>query len=364
MGADFQAFDRYRTMRPNEGSSITVVPKTNPAPGEFPQYMMIDVRALSLQDNSTADATRLRNYMLEARELAEENRNQLARRPELPPIPSVREIERNLDLLRTNEDPLYTTGGGVAMGGLISLIDSRSSSLQNRLEEVFPSDEIKQFSARDEANFDIYVRHHEAAHMILDLEEPGSDFVGAVMLLKEHPEARDMLRTVADLRMVEGVMHGENAYSKYGIECTAAIEAALNLSPERIRSMSTAEAYRLGKRFDDMNDFNNTVDVSVEDRLHSSMVPERDWWHSLSLIWDRSARDEQNQIHVSAWQIGRTLDRNPPWAGTPEARLRDSLDRLEDNKSGQCPVDREAFSAPTDTGTAIGHGLTPTTFSP
>jgi hypothetical protein len=82
---------------------------------------------------------------------------------------------------------LTSAGGGTIIGSLdIAVIDGRTLSLENRIDSVYgrgmsgPSQEQEQLYYE-------FTRHHENAHLMLGLKEPGSDFMATVALLRCKP---------------------------------------------------------------------------------------------------------------------------------------------------------------------------------
>jgi hypothetical protein len=79
-----------------------------------------------------------------------------------------------------------------------------------------------------------FIKLHEYGHVTgkvsPDILEAGGDFYAAVRLLKEHPEAREVLQFVAEARAVNLLNWGQDQFP-YGMSSILAIQKALKMSP-------------------------------------------------------------------------------------------------------------------------------------
>lgn len=133
----------------------------------------------------------------------------------------------------------------------ISVVDSRRTGITDLLRPLIEGDvEFRNISPENEQSLNEFVRHHEAAHTILGLQEAGSDFMAAVTILKNNdtPEAREALQIFADFRLLTSDMGEE-----YGVECKEAIEMALDADPEELRRLPIETLYQVANNLDIKN---------------------------------------------------------------------------------------------------------------
>ncbi len=167
---------------------------------------------------------------------------------------------------------LQENGGGVALRGVgVALMDSRTSNLKSDIDDLFHTG-FQKISPTDEKHYDTYVRHHEAAHLILGLNEAGADFVSAALTLRAHPDARHALEITADMRMIRGMKNGEADYSVYGVECHDAIKRVLAMSPEKLKAMSLKDMYEIGTQYDELNRKHSLSDNSPEKNVQRALT--------------------------------------------------------------------------------------------
>ena len=177
-----------------------------------------------------------------------------------------------------NVDGALGPGGATTMdisGLKIVLISPETSSLEEYTQ--FSTDNTNQvidFTPEQEKIFDRYVREHEFAHKVSDLEEPGSDFISAVRLLKGAPDAREVLEHLADMRLIYPMMNDNVRIDKiheYGFECYDAIQAALSLTDEELANLTHEELVETAKSFD------NVVKKQIEDDpyMDNALVEEK-----------------------------------------------------------------------------------------
>ncbi|MBP7722823.1 MAG: hypothetical protein KA155_09850 [Alphaproteobacteria bacterium] len=98
-----------------------------------------------------------------------------------------------------------------------------------------------------------FIKLHEYGHntgkVSPDVLEAGGDFYAAVRLLKEHPEAREVLQFVADTRAVNILNWGQDQFP-YGMSSILAIHKALAMSPQQIAAMSEGDILKQAKAYD------------------------------------------------------------------------------------------------------------------
>jgi hypothetical protein len=98
-----------------------------------------------------------------------------------------------------------------------------------------------------------FIKLHEYGHVTgkisPDILEAGGDFYAAVRLLKEHPEAREVLQFVAEARAVNLLNWGQDQFP-YGMSSVLAIQKALKLSPAEIAGMGEEEILKHAKAYD------------------------------------------------------------------------------------------------------------------
>lgn len=166
------------------------------------------------------------------------------------------------DLLEeaTQYNTLSDYGGGLVgkKERALFVTDARSISQSTDIEEVLQKDITKDTTHINRFAIE-KVRRHEAAHATLDLKEPGSDFIAAATMLRDHPESRKMWENEADIRLVYGLQRGVPALESYGLECHDAIKRALAMTPAELRSASTQALYAIGMEYDIKNDLNRSL---------------------------------------------------------------------------------------------------------
>jgi hypothetical protein len=287
MGGDLEAFKDYMDLGFNEDSVYLSIPRRKSITD--PLLMILGARTpshyLLFNIASSAQGPIAQAYGAGAleRQARETARPSSEDRPPLfgaGEIPANRRTIKDILQKAAHEPMLAWGGGGVALPMQSTLlVDPRT--IHNIGKKVMPD-----ATPRDLSHFQTLVRHHEAAHLMLDLKEPGGDFVAAVLTLRQHPEARGMLRQWADYRLLQGISWGGGAAQAYGAECHDAIEHALDLPPEKIRSMSLQEMYVTAQRYDFFNAHNAVKKDSPEQNVHNALTG-WDVGRGLSFIWDK-----------------------------------------------------------------------------
>lgn len=278
MGADFKAFQTYMDIGWDDNSSYLSIPRNGEGPTK--NYFLFNVAS-----STFGEAQRQLNIAALTRHMAEVPNNFMEQLPVFRMLGTGKTaVESFVDATVANPHALTFMPAAVAPKDGIGFVDQRvTDELATRIFPHLPPEQ--------QAFFTKATRHHEAAHLMLEMGEAGSDFVSSVLMLRDHPESRDFLRANADARLLKGIAEGEIDYKKYGAECHDAIEHALSLSPEKIRSLSLAEIHAIGKTYDDRNERNEKMDFSPEadarERL-SSPLNSSDIKRGLQRVWNHA----------------------------------------------------------------------------
>lgn len=205
-------------------------------------------------------------------------------------------------LLDTSKEgaTLQGAGGGTVIQNLgISVMDDRTVSLGNRIDSVYG----RAMPAPPQAQQDLYLeytRHHENAHLMLNLKEPASDFMASVALLRQHPEARETLQTIADLRLVDGFKDGPGNLARYGAESYEAIQRALSMTPEQIQNTPTETLHAIALEYDEKNQLNRTLmEESPEGKV-------------LSALDNRITGGANKSALITSWEVAAAHDYESP----------------------------------------------------
>lgn len=305
---DFKAFQEFMRAEGN-GSALTIVRRNNNAePGR--NYVHLDLAAYST--TSATDQTRIRNTVGEHLRTAGASQDVI--------------IQYNDFMDMAAREPVLAAsgGGGLFARGLV-MTDGRSISQSAEVEDVLQRDVTANMGRHDEFARE-KVRRHEIAHATLDLEEPGSDFVAAATMLRDHPESRAMWRNEADLRLVYGLQRGVPALSDYGVECHDAIERALAMTPAQLKSASLQTLHAIGAEYDQRNALNRSLGAaSPEGRVLatiSSATGHGMYDRSLRSQWEVAARGDSPEPNTALEGMRlnasttdamlRALERSPP----------------------------------------------------
>ena len=181
-----------------------------------------------------------------------------------------------INVLGDSEGAVVQTNMGVAY------FDRNEIQLENRafnsgltITKDFTVRPNTAFNPEQQRLFTEYVRLHEGAHMMLHLDEAGSDYVAARMLLREHPGpvTENLLQTVADMRAVAPYRRDEETgpamIQKYGIECSEGITAAI--ANARTEPGETLEdIHNIAQTYDDMNRADGAAQVALREALIES----------------------------------------------------------------------------------------------
>ena len=162
-------------------------------------------------------------------------------------------------------------GGGTAEPDMrVFYFDAQTNALTKSSKELYGT-AIKA-SARSEELYDIWTREHEAAHLFLDMDEAGADYVASMRLRMTHPGAETdaLLRRIADERTL-AIFRTEDLSeeNKYTFACTLAIEEALKTKIPKGKIFSGEELQKTGTNFDIKNDEmkQSRIDLQVVERL-------------------------------------------------------------------------------------------------
>lgn len=314
---DFRAFAKFLQAE-GSGQIVTTVPRSER--GETSNYMHIDLSAYA---NATQSARTAAQESVQ-RQLVEGGATQ-----------ETQLLYRDMLEAATQEAGLRDSGGGGAYLRGIIMTDNRSINQSAEITDVLQRDVTGDMSQHNRFATE-KVRRHEAAHEMLGLEEAGSDFVAAATMLRDHPESRAMWRNEADLRLVYGLQRGVESLSKYGVECHDAIERALAMSPQELRSASLQTLHAIGLEFDQKNAMNLSLGAnSPEGRILATIAEQTGHGLYKNLLkdqWGAAVRGEPPAKNVME-QLRYT-------ASTPEAMLL-ALDRAP-------PADREGRRIATD----------------
>jgi hypothetical protein len=168
-------------------------------------------------------------------------------------------------------DMQVSDGGGTAEPDMrVFYFDAQTNSLIKSSKELYGT-AIKA-SARSEELYDIWTREHEAAHLFLDMDEAGADYVASMRLRMTHSGAETdaLLRRIADERTL-AIFRTENTKEEnpYTYACTQAIEEALKTKLPKGKLFSGEELQKTGTNFDIKNDEmkQSRVDFQVVERL-------------------------------------------------------------------------------------------------
>ena len=195
---------------------------------------------------------------------------------------------------------LQSAGGGTIIGGLdISVMDDRTALFSTRLESVYGRED-QPTTFQQEQQYLEFTRHHENAHLMLDLREPGSDFMAATTFLKQHPEARDTIQTIADLRIVDGFKDGPGGLARYGMESYEAIQRALAIPPEQLKNASTEALYTIALEYDQKNEMNR----SLKERSPEGQV--------FTVLNDRITGGANRSGLQASWDLAAAYEREGP----------------------------------------------------
>ena len=175
-----------------------------------------------------------------------------------------KDIRADIADARSGTKLLADTGGGINhVEQRVILIDSATASFAGHLEESFSRD-LSGKDPQQQRLFGQYVREHETAHQILDLDEAGADYVASRRLLEKFPgpETEKFLQTMADTRVLwpyrsPDSIAGQVA-SSYGYGCSIAIEAAIAESRQGGK-LTVEELHANAETYDALNSHQKTV---------------------------------------------------------------------------------------------------------
>ena len=208
-------------------------------------------------------------------------------------------IDHMKDRIDTNIIGLREAGGGIADLQLnIALVDPRATSLSERIGSLFYHEAGPVFGKAQESYYAEFVRHHEAAHSILGLQEAGADFAAAAMTLKANPEARETLQIMADLRISEGMAGGYENFTLYGAECQLAIQEVLQMPQEELEKLDAKSMYKMAERFDAMTAGNEAIYIRSQPSAEFSL-------HEKIQGWD--AQDRMSFVSAAATHLGEGI---------------------------------------------------------
>lgn len=259
MGADFKAFQTYVDIGWDNSSSYLSIPRNGEGPTR--NYFLFN-----LASSSFGEAQKELNIAALGRHLAEVPGNLIHS------IPASLLSEEKMTA-RSFVDRSISNPQSLEFLAAVTLPQDGMVFIDQRATDAVSEGFLRHLPAEERTLFTPFARHHEAAHLMLQTQEAGSDFVASVLLLREQPESRDMLRSMADMRLLTGMLLGEKDYKLYGAECHDAIEHALSLSPEKIRSLSLEEMHAIGSTFDARNDKNAAMDYSPEAEARGRLSP-------------------------------------------------------------------------------------------
>lgn len=237
---DFKAFEDF--VRAGNNAPLTLVQRNTQGPTTH--YMQINLGAYAAvkPDQQSAVQTKLMTHLDQSG----------------APEGTKKAWGDALDEAAT-QPTLSEHGGGLSIQKLAFFItDPRSIRQTQMIEDVLQKDVTKDMTSFDH-HAQEKLRRHEAAHMTLGLDEPGSDFVAAATMLRDMPESRKMLENEADIRMVHGFQGGVPVLESYGVECHDAIKRALAMTPEELKNASTETLYAIGMEYDTQNALNRSL---------------------------------------------------------------------------------------------------------
>lgn len=270
MDPDFSAFQQYLNTDWNRGTPFVVIPAT----GRYsPNYLIINAAQYNSAPASGAtpeqikkqDATRAEiNQALLTHFSQTMNKFELA-------AGKGEAYDRTLAIFSkhhhgisewlANPEKLGGNSGRSFSQYSVFLYNDKVSSLELNTRENAPDAAAKSkrnaFTSADEYFFDRAVRHHEAAHMMLDLNEAGADFVSAALLLKENPNSEKALRARMDIRNVSWPLAEDTDDARHGMECAMAINYALNMNRDELKNMTWQQIYDTAKFFDRLTQENS-----------------------------------------------------------------------------------------------------------
>ena len=301
LNTDIPAFDRYLNTRWDSDKGFMSIPRTAPLPHEPRNMLIMDIFEVHNSPTKKQGLAAFKSHTVDLIErfafgdLLEKGDPRI-----VEARAKIRSMAKVMDRIDTNNISLQEAGGGIAYPYQeIALMDRRASSLKQRVDGLFNFGDSAKIGEREEFYSAKFTRHHESAHMILSLHEPGADYVATVLTLRDHPEARTALQMEADLRLIEGMAGGSDNYDAYGMECQRAIESAMKLSPSEIMSLDAAELYKRGSKFDDLANANNAQYNHTAERRAS---PEDNVFNRL-LEWDFKDRFEFATMAIEGFGV-------------------------------------------------------------
>lgn len=235
--SDYEAFNAY-VQASGAGGIVTTIPRTTHGPTT--QFVHFDASAFAAGTPAEQDSTR----KVFLQHLKDVNTNET-------------NLQGAVELLEyARQSPIFVNEeGGVAFPDRgFFITDDRSIKMGDQVREVMrapPSEraDIDRMKAQ-------WTKLHEASHIILGTNEAGSDFMASAIMLRDHPESREMLRLQADLRMVYGLQGGPGGASLYGVECHDAIERALSMTPGQLQTADAATMHIMASEYDHKNEMN------------------------------------------------------------------------------------------------------------
>ena len=259
---DISAFQKYMNTPWDHEKGFMQIPRDTPKPYQTKNFLIFDITEVDAGIARTQALDVFGNHYMD---FAESNIFTPLSQKGDPRHEEMRNEFRDfIDHMKSKIDigmaSLHGAGGGIADLDLdMALIDRRAMNFSGRIGALFQNPEGPVLDKTKEFHYGEFVRHHEAAHAVLGLQEPGADFAAAVMTLKEHPEARETVQILADLRLSEGMANGYENFSLYGAECQMAIQEAMELSPEELQKLDSKKLYEMAGHFDQLAAGNDAV---------------------------------------------------------------------------------------------------------
>lgn len=317
-GPDFTGYNQYLNSDTQDGVQIV----DGGLPGTDDDYVIIDYEQIR---NSDVPAQTLVDKFTA---VAEERFNELSGDITAEQVFSIADIEA----ARAGTPMLTEHGGGhVFDNQKILRLDPQTATLQEFASDIVGQDlPDTVFTQTEEELFALYVKEHENAHLFLDLNEAGSDYVASVRLLQERPgpETEAFLQKIADLREVAPYraippVAGITAL-KYGYGCTTAIEAAL-VTKDELEGLSVEAMYDNATTYDGLNGIIGSIRPEMS--IRNAMLTENP-----DLL-----RGNFNEGDVSA-TAQKLLDQETFEPGSKEVEileeLVDAADRIENSFGG------------------------------
>lgn len=132
------------------------------------------------------------------------------------------------------------------------------------------------YTPQQEALYAEFVRYHEAAHAVLNLDEAGADFMAAAALLNRYPDSPDVTRFLehmADLRVI-GAARNPNMNSLSGIEAYDAFHQAIGLHNRgELPPVEDSESlFLIAEQYDQQNLANSVSDQQRQNTVYGEAL--------------------------------------------------------------------------------------------